>query len=55
MSGLSDEEKLGFTYETLDKYIRTGEISDLKIKERIEHLHKANLHKLLPMPKYIKK
>ena len=55
MSGLSDEEKLGFTYETLDKYIRKGEISDLKIKERIEHLHKANLHKLLPMPKYIKK
>ena len=54
MSGLSDEEKLGFTYETLDKYIRTGEISDLKIKERIEHLHKANLHKLLPMPKYTK-
>lgn len=52
MSGMSDEEKLGFTYATLDRYIRTGEIDDLAIKERIERLHKANLHKLLPMPRY---
>lgn len=54
MSGLSDEEKLGFTYETLDHYIRTGEINDQKAKEKIDHLHKINLHKLLPMPSYKK-
>lgn len=55
MSGKSDEEKLGFSYDTLDRYIRTGEIDDLKAKEKIDHLHRTNLHKLLPMPKYEKK
>ena len=54
MSGLSDEEKLGFTYAELDRYIRTGEIDDLAKKEKIERLHKANLHKILPMPRYEK-
>jgi len=52
MSGLSDEQKLGFTYAVLDRYIRTGEIEDLKLKEKIDRMHKANLHKLLPMPAY---
>ena len=54
MSGKSDEEKLGFSYDVLDKYIRTGTISDLKVKEKIDYLHKINLHKILPMPKYKK-
>ena len=54
MSGKSDEEKLGFTYAVLDHYIRTGEIEDEKVKERIEYLHRINLHKLLPMPAYKK-
>lgn len=54
MSGKSDEERLGFTYEVLDKYIRTGEISDEVAKKRIDYLHKINLHKLLPMPAYKK-
>ena len=54
MSGKSDEEKLGFSYEVLDHYIRTGEISDLKIKEKIDRLHRINLHKLQPMPGYVK-
>jgi len=46
LSGMSDEEKLGFTYEVLDKYIRTGEIEDKNIKERIDYLHKINQFKL---------
>ena len=50
----SDEEKLGFTYEVLDKYIRTGEIDDLKIKEKIDKMHLANLHKIQLMPSYKK-
>ena len=54
MSGLSDEEKLGFTYAVLDTYIRTGEIDDPAIKEKIDRLHRNNLHKLLPMPRYEK-
>ena len=52
MSGKSDEERLGFTYAVLDRYIRTGEIDDEATKERIERMHRANLHKLLPMPAY---
>ena len=54
MSGKSDEEKLGFSYEVLDEYIRTGNVSDLRIKEKIDYLHKINLHKILPMPSYKK-
>ena len=54
MSFKSDEEKLGFTYEVLDKYIRNGEIDDLKIKEKIDKMHLANLHKIQLMPSYKK-
>jgi NAD+ synthase len=52
MSGKSDEEKLGFTYEMLDKYIRTGVIEDEAIKAKIDRMHKLNLHKLQLMPSY---
>ena len=55
MSGKSDEEKLGFTYEVLDKYIRTGVCEDAKIKERIDYLHKINLHKTELMKAYRRK
>lgn len=46
LSGKSDEEKLGFTYATLDRYIREGIIDDAAVKERIDHLHRINLFKL---------
>lgn len=52
LSNQSDEEKLGFTYDVLDKYIRTGEVSDKKIKERIDYLHNLNKFKLEPMPSF---
>ena len=52
LSGKSDEEKLGFTYETLDRYIRTGEIDDPAAKERIDRLHRQNLFKLRLMECY---
>lgn len=42
----TDEENLGFTYAVLDRYIRTGQIDDLEIKEKIDHLHKINAFKL---------
>ena len=50
LSGKTDEENLGFTYEELDRYIRTGEIQDEEKKRRIDRLHADNLFKLLPMP-----
>lgn len=52
LSGMSDEEKLGFTYEVLDRYIRTGEIEDKELKERIDTLHQKNLFKLRYMDSY---
>jgi NAD+ synthase len=54
LSGKSDEDKLGFTYAVLDRYIRTGVCEDAAVKARIDRLHRANLHKLRPMPRYEK-
>ncbi|MDO5294517.1 MAG: NAD(+) synthase [bacterium] len=53
LSGCSDEEKLGFSYEDLDHYILTGLCEDEETKKKIEWLHNCNLHKLAPMPAYI--
>ena len=52
LTGLSDEENLGFTYDVLDKYIRGGVCEDAAVKEKIDRLHKMNLHKLQPMTHY---
>lgn len=52
LCGKTDEDNLGFTYEVLDRYIRTGEIDDEKTKERIDTLHKNNLFKLALMPSF---
>ena len=52
LSGLSDEENIGFSYDILDRYIREGICEDKKIKERIDLLHKINLHKLKLMPSF---
>ena len=54
LSGKTDEDNMGFTYAVLDRYIETGEIDDLTIKEKIDRMHMANLHKLLPMPMFKK-
>ncbi len=50
LCGKTDEENLGFTYNTLDRYIRTGICEDEATKERIDTLHKRNLFKLELMP-----
>ena len=50
LCGKSDEDKLGFTYAVLDKYIREGVIDDEKTKERIDALHIGNLFKLQTLP-----
>ncbi|MCR5783956.1 MAG: NAD(+) synthase [Clostridia bacterium] len=52
LSGMSDEDNLGFTYAELDRYIRTGVIGSTETKERIDRLHDANLFKLQPMPAF---
>lgn len=50
LCGKTDEENLGFTYEMLDKYIRTGVCEDEEIKALIDKKHAQNLFKLQLMP-----
>ena len=53
LSGKTDEDNLGFTYETLDRYIREGVCPDGKTKERIDYLHSISRHKLEPIPTFV--
>lgn len=48
----SDETKLGFTYEVLDRYIRTGVIDDEQTKIKIDEMHRKNMFKLNPIPTF---
>lgn len=52
LCGKTDEDNLGFTYDVLDKYIRTGEIEDGEVKKRIDTMHEKNLFKLQLMPSF---
>lgn len=53
LSGLTDEEKLGFTYAELDSYILHGVCGDEIVKKKIDRLHAINRHKLASMPAFI--
>lgn len=50
LCGKTDEDNLGFTYETLDRYIREGICEDEETKARIDRLHRINQFKLELMP-----
>ncbi|MBQ8741909.1 MAG: NAD(+) synthase [Clostridia bacterium] len=50
LCGKTDEDNLGFTYDMLDRYIRTGVCEDSEKKARIDHLNKINKFKLELMP-----
>lgn len=50
LCGKTDEDRFGFTYEVLNKYIRTGICEDINIKAKIDTLHQKNLFKLKMMP-----
>ena len=46
LCGQTDEEKLGFTYATLDAYIRDGIEPDAATKARIDQLYELNRFKV---------
>ena len=46
LCGSSDEQKLGFSYAVLDRYIREGDCEDSVIREKIDEVHRANRFKL---------
>ena len=53
LSGMSDEDKLGFKYAQLDEYISDSNADiPADVRESIERKHVANLHKLQLMPAY---
>lgn len=52
LTGKTDEDNFGFTYEALDTYILTGICEDEGVKELIDKKHKWNLFKLEPMAAY---
>lgn len=52
LTGVSDEEKLGFTYAALNRYIRTGHIDDREVKEKIDRMHRTSRFKFQTMPMY---
>ena len=53
LCGKTDEDNLGFTYEVLDEYIRTGECKNKAVRQIIDEMHEKNVFKLAPMPKFI--
>ena len=53
LCGKTDEDNLGFTYDVLDKYIRTGECADGAVRQIIDEMHEKNVFKLTPMPKFV--
>ncbi|MBQ3906586.1 MAG: NAD(+) synthase [Lachnospiraceae bacterium] len=55
LCGLTDEDRFGFTYATLDRYIREGICEDEQIKAKIDRMHVLNLHKLKTIPKFLQK
>ena len=52
LCGKTDEDNFGFTYEVLDKYIRTGAIDNEKIKIKIDEMHRKNMFKQEPMERF---
>lgn len=52
LCGSTDEQKLGFTYAVLDRYVREGVCEDESIRKRIDALHERNKFKLKPLPTF---
>jgi NAD+ synthase len=52
LCGKTDEDNLGFTYDTLDRYIRTGICEDSDTKDKIDAMHINSKFKLELMPSF---
>ncbi len=46
--GQTDEQEMGFSYATLDRYLITGEIESEEDRDKIETMHRRSAHKLAP-------
>lgn len=52
LCGKTDEDRFGFTYEALNKYIRTGVCEDDNTRRKIAEMHNKNIFKLMPIPRF---
>ena len=52
LCGSTDEQKLGFAYAVLDRYIRDGVCEDESVRRHIDTLHKQNKFKLELIPTF---
>lgn len=52
LSGLTDEDNLGFTYMALDAYLRTGVCEDTIQRNMIDRMHARNAFKYNQLPAY---
>ena len=48
--GQTDEGDMGFSYETLDEYLATGNINDENARTRIDVMRRRSEHKRKPIP-----
>lgn len=52
LSGFTDEANFGFTYATLNAYLRQGIVPNFDILYEINNRHNRNIHKLRRMPTF---
>lgn len=52
LTGKTDEDVLGFSYEILNYYIRTGRIEDPNLKQEIDRLHRNSRFKFQTIPMF---
>lgn len=50
LTGKTDEMVIGFSYDVLNRYIRTGEIDDIKTREKIDRMYDYSRFKFTTMP-----
>lgn len=53
LTNKTDEDAFGYSYATLDKYLRTGEIENIDTKNKVDYSHKRNLFKLRSMDIFV--
>ena len=52
LTGLTDEDNLGFSYHAVNEYIRRGVCPDEAVREKIDRLHRASRFKFQTLPVY---
>lgn len=52
LTGKTDEDNFGFSYEVLNRYIREGIIEDQVTKKKIDKMHRFSRFKFMPIPMF---